>query len=305
MLSPELLKKISAIEFSTRKWVDEMMSGQFRSQFKGHGLQFSEHRQYVPGDDVRHIDWKASARTREPLIKKFEEERELVVFLLVDVSASETFGSTQKLKAEIAAEVAGMLAYAAIHTGDKVGVLFFSDRVEKIIPPRKGRGHILRIIRDVLTFKAVGRKTDLTVALDATGRVLKHSGIVFVVSDFRDSISTVGSGSASYSKSLARLARRHDLVGIQLWDRREVDFGAEDWVRIQEAESDESYFVNTGSPSFKRWWRENLEKFESELQASFRSSRVDRLKIFTQEDHGAAVARFFQARRKKMSRAKA
>src|SRR6478735_574936 len=150
MLPEELLRRVRQIEITTRKMVDDVMSGSYRSTFKGHGVQFSEHRLYVPGDDIRHIDWKVSARARDPLIKKYEEERELTVLLLVDVSGSKGFGSTRKLKSEIAAEIAGMLAYAAVHTGDKVGVLLFSGEVEKIIPPKKGKQHILRVIRDVL-----------------------------------------------------------------------------------------------------------------------------------------------------------
>src|SRR5579872_5223628 len=154
------------------------MSGAYRSHFKGHGVQFSEHRLYVPGDDIRHIDWKVSARTRDPLIKKFEEERELTVLLVVDVSGSGAFGSDAKLKSEVAAEIGGMLAYAAIHTGDKVGVLLFAGEVECIIPPKKGRQHILRIIRDILGFTPKSREkgTNLKGALEAAGRVMKHSG---------------------------------------------------------------------------------------------------------------------------------
>src|SRR3954454_1884890 len=161
MLPDEILKKVRLIEITTRKMVDDVMSGSYRSSFKGQGVQFSDHRVYQPGDDVRHIDWKVSARSREPLIKKYEEERELTVFLVVDVSGSEGFGSSSKLKSEMAAEIAGMLAYAAIHTGDKVGVLLFGGEVEKIIPPKKGKQHILRVIRDILTFRAKTKGTDL------------------------------------------------------------------------------------------------------------------------------------------------
>src|SRR3954467_6012417 len=165
MLPDELIRKVRRIEITTRKMVDDVMSGSYRSSFKGQGVQFSEHRVYLPGDDIRHIDWKVSARSREPLIKKYEEERELTVFLVVDVSGSENFGSFKKLKSEMAAEIAGMLAYAAIHTGDKVGVLLFAGQVEKIIPPKKGKQHILRVIRDILTFRSKTRGTDLKGAL--------------------------------------------------------------------------------------------------------------------------------------------
>ena len=207
MLPDELIKKVRLIEITTRKMVDDVMSGSYRSSFKGQGVQFSEHRVYQPGDDVRHIDWKVSARSREPLLKKYEEERELTVFLVVDVSGSESFGSDRKLKSQIAAEIAGMLAYAAVHTGDKVGVLLFGGRVEKIIPPKKGKQHILRVIRDILTYQHRTRGTDLKGALDAAGRIMKHSGVVFVISDFM---------AENYDISLKRLARRHDVVAVSI-----------------------------------------------------------------------------------------
>src|SRR6478672_9943959 len=184
MLSEELRKKVRLIEIQNRKVIDNVLTGQYRSHFKVHGVQFSEHRLYVPGDDIRHINWNVSARTRDPLVKKFEEERELSVFLVVDLSKSESFSSSTKLKSEVAAEIAGMLAYAASHTGDKVGVMLFAGEVEKIIRPKKGRQHILRIIRDMLAYRSTTKGTDLAGALDGAGRIMKHAGVVFVLSDF-------------------------------------------------------------------------------------------------------------------------
>ena len=218
LLPEELLRKVRRIEITTRKMVDDVMSGQYRSQFKGQGMQFSEHRLYVAGDDIRHIDWKVSARTRDPMIKKYEEERELTVFLVVDVSGSKNFGSIEKLKSEAAAEIAGMLAYAAMHTGDKVGALLFGGEVEMIIPPKKGKQHILAHhprYSDVIRQKRKG--TDLKGALEAAGRIMKHSGVVFVISDF------IAQG---YETALRRLARRHDVMAISVADPRERDVPA-------------------------------------------------------------------------------
>ena len=212
MLPEDLLRRVRQIEITTRKMVDDVMSGSYRSTFKGHGVQFSEHRLYVPGDDVRHIDWKVSARSRDPLIKKYEEERELTVLLVVDVSGSEAFSSARKLKSEVAAEIAGMLAYAASHTGDKVGVMLFAGEVEKIIRPKKGRQHILRIIRDMLAYRPTTRGTDLAGALDGAGRMMKHAGVVFVLSDFL---------AEGYELPLKRLARRHDVIAVNVGDERE------------------------------------------------------------------------------------
>ena len=212
MLPEEILRKVKLIEISTRKVVDDVLTGQYRSHFKGQGVQFSEHRLYVPGDDVRHINWKVSARTKDPLIKKYDEERELTVFIVVDVSGSQTFGSSEKLKSQIAAELGGMLAYAATHTGDRVGVLIFAGEVERIIPPKKGRQHILRVIRDLLTHQSTSRGTDLAGALEATGRIMKHSGVVFVISDFI---------AENYDIPLKRLARKHDVVAIRVEDEKE------------------------------------------------------------------------------------
>lgn len=287
MLPEELLRKVRLIEITTRKMVDDVMSGQYRSHFKGHGVQFSDHRQYVPGDDVRHIDWKASARSREPLIKKFEEERELTVLLLVDVSASEGFGSSRKLKGEVAAEVAGMLAYAASHTGDKVGVVLFGGEIEQIIPPKKGRQHILRIIRDLLSHRPRTRGTDLAGALERAGRVLKHSGVVFILSDFL---------AEDYELQLKRLARRHDVVAVSIGDPREAEIPSLGQILLMDPETGEERLVDTGSYAFKKWLKEFQVARAADLGTALKGGRIENLKIQTKDDYGEAVVRFFQAR---------
>ncbi len=302
MLTPELLQKVKRIEITTRKIVDDVMTGQYRSHFKGHGVQFSEHRQYVPGDDIRHIDWKVSARVSEPLIKKFEEERELTVFLVVDVSASKGFGSSKKLKSEVAAEIAGMLAYAAVHTGDKVGVLLFSDRVERIIPPKKGRTHIQRIIRDVLAHKSpepvigtadkkkISSGTNLREALDATQRIMKHCGVVFLISDFM---------AVDYGIALRRLARRHDVVGVRVADEREMVMPSVGSLWLVDPESGQERFVDTSSYNFKSLFERASAEFELQTSEALKGGRVEWLRVLTKEDYAEAVVRFFRARSRK------
>ena len=287
MLPDELIKKVRLIEITTRKMVDDVMSGSYRSSFKGQGVQFSEHRVYQPGDDVRHIDWKVSARSREPLLKKYEEERELTVFLVVDVSASESFGSSGKLKSEMAAEIAGMLAYAAVHTGDKVGVLLFGGAVEKIIPPKKGKQHILRVIRDILTFRSRVRGTDLKGALDAANRIMKHAGVVFLISDFY---------AEGYEVSLKRLARRHDVVAVQIGDERELEIPEIGQMVFTDPETGQDAWVDTSSYAFKKWLKESRAEHETDTQTAFKGGRVEQLRVLTKEDYGEAVVRFFRTR---------
>ena len=289
MLPDELLKKVRRIEITTRKMVNDVMSGRYRSHFKGHGVQFSEHRLYVPGDDVRHIDWKVSARSRDPVIKKYEEERELTVFLVVDVSGSEAFGSTRKLKSEIAAEIAGMIAYAATHTGDKVGVLLFAGEVEKLVKPKKGRQHVLRIIRDLLSHEPKSRGTNLAGALEAAGRVMKHSGIIFIISDFI---------AENYELPLKRLARRHDVVAVCVEDQRESEIPDVGYVHFADPETGVERFVNTGSYQFKKWLKDYRTSHETDIQTALKGGRIEQLRIQTKDDHAEAVVRFFRARSK-------
>lgn len=293
MLPEELRKRVRQIEFNTRKLVTEITSGQYRSSFRGHGVQFSEHRVYVPGDDVRHIDWKVSARTRDPLVKRYEEERELTVLLVVDVSGSEYFGSTDYLKSEMAAEMASLLAYAAIHTGDRVGVVLFTDRIEKIIPPKKGKSHILRIIRDILSFQPKGAGTRLGPALDAAGRILKQGGIVFVLSDFMDQ---------DYGISLRRLARRHDVVAVRLEDQREHEPVGLGYLLMRDPETGRDQLVNSDSYAFKKALQEYRIKTQSELENAIRGGQVDQVRVRTHEDHGQAIVRFLRARSSQSNR---
>lgn len=290
MLSEDLLRKVRLIEISTRKVVNDVLSGQYKSHFKGHGVQFSEHRLYVPGDDVRHINWNVSARTRDPLVKKFDEERELSVFLVVDASASKAFGSDSKLKSEVAAEIGGMLAYAATHTGDKVGALFFAGEVEHIVPPKKGRQHILRLIRDLLVYTPKTQGTNLAAALESTARIMKHGGIVFIISDFL---------SEGYELPLRRLAKKHDVVAVVIQDERETQIPDVGQILMQDPETGEECFVDTSSYAFKKWFKDYRNQFETNLLTVLKNSQIENLKILTKEDYGEAVVRFFRARSRK------
>jgi uncharacterized protein (DUF58 family) len=287
MLPDELLSKVRHIEITTRKLVDNLMSGSYKSNFKGAGVQFSEHRLYVAGDDVRHIDWKVSARSRDPLIKKYEEERELTVFLIVDVSASKSFGTTKKMKSELAAEIGGMLAYAAAHAGDKVGMLMFAGKVEKIVPPKRGRQHIMRIIRDILSFQATTKGTDLKGALESAQRIMKHNGVVFVISDFM---------AEDYEIPLKQLARRHDVIAINISDERETDIPDVGQILLVDPETGDERLVDTSSYAFKKWLKEFKTAHETDTQTAFKGGRVTMLSVKTKEDYGTAVVRFFGAR---------
>ena len=290
MLSEELLRQVRLIEMSTRKAVDDALSGNYKSHFKGHGVQFSEHRVYVPGDDVRHIDWKVSARTRDPLIKKYEEERELSVFLVIDISHSEAFGSHEKLKSQIIAEISAMLAYAAIRTGDQVGALLFAGSVEKLIPPKKGRHQLKKIIGEVLQCKPQSAGTNLAGALEAAHRMMKHRGVVFILSDFI---------CKNFETPLKQLARRHDVVAIQIEDERERVVPQLGMVLMVDPESGEERWVDTSSYAFQNWLKEWNDQFQLNTSPLFKRNRIESLQIRSDADYGSAIVKFFRARSRK------
>ncbi len=293
MLSEEVRRKVRLIEFTTRKMVDDALSGSYKSRFKGQGVQFSEHRLYMAGDDVRHIDWKVSARSRDPVIKKFEEERELNVLILVDVSGSKRFGSHAKLKSEVAAEIAGLLSYAAVHTGDKVGLLLFSEKVEKILPPKKGRSHIQRIINEVLSFEPKYQGTKLSLAFDSANRILKHSGVIFILSDFLDK---------DYEISLKRLAKKHDVTALTITDPREHNLPNVGSLTFWDAEAGAEVFVDTGSFRFRQWFEEMTKGRAQNFTASMKNSGVDQLTVSSHENYIDLVVKFFQKKLKRGNR---
>jgi uncharacterized protein (DUF58 family) len=289
-MNETLLKKVKRIEITTKRMMDDVMTGGYRSHFKGQGVQFSEHRQYTPGDDIRHLDWKVSARSREPLVKLYEEERELNVFIIADLSTSLDFGSQKSTKREVLAELAAMIAYAASNTGDKVGVLLVTDRVEKIIELKKGRNHVLRIIRDLLTHPTRPGGTALKRAFEETRRLMKHSGIVFVLSDFK---------AGGYDLTLRQLARKHDVVAVRIADPGETRISLSGAFPVLDPETGEELILDSRSRSLLREFHESAESFDQKTRTLFNHAGVETLHIETQEDHAERLLRFLQQRKRR------
>ncbi|MGA9294437.1 MAG: DUF58 domain-containing protein [Ignavibacteriaceae bacterium] len=287
MLTKELLKQVRQIEIKTKGLVNQVFSGEYHSVFKGRGMEFSEVREYQFGDDIRNIDWNVTARFGHPFIKIFEEERELTVMLLVDLSGSLIFGTVEKTKQQIAAELSAILAFSAMKNNDKVGLLLFTDKIEKFVPPRKGRMHVLRIIREVLSFEPVGKTTNIKGALEYMNNAIKKKSIVFLLSDFMDS---------GYEKILRIIGKKHDLIGIVLNDQREKEIPKMGLIKFTDAETGGERWVDTSSKSFQknlasiRW--NNMQK----LKSLFTSGRIDNIEINTSENYVAPLVRFFRLR---------
>ncbi len=283
----EILEAVRRIEIRTRRLVQEVFSGEYHSVFKGTGMEFREVREYVPGDDVRTIDWNVTARTGDPFVKLFEEERELTVMLAVDMSRSGWFGSQGGSKVEIAAELCGVLAFSAIANKDKVGLLLFSDRVEKFIPPAKGKSHVLRLIRELLTFEPEGRGTNIKAPLELLGSVLKRKSTVFLVSDFWDS---------GFGTRLSVLARKHDLVAVRVRDPRETTIPAVGLVNWIDAETGQESLVDTSSPATRRILASRAAVHDEELERLLASRGVDLVDVSTAESYVEPLRKFFLAR---------
>ncbi len=292
MQSAELLKKVRKIEIKTRGLSSHLFTGGYHSAFKGRGMSFSEVRVYQPGDDVRAIDWNVTARAGEPYIKVFEEERENTVMLLVDVSGSAVFGSHTQFKEEYLTELCAVLAFSAIANNDKVGVMLFSDRIELFIPPKKGKQHILRIIREILTAKPGGRGTDLAGALRFIHNVLKKRSVCFILSDYLAS---------DYEQVLRVLARRHDCIGIHCWDPLERDLPDVGVLRVADAETGAQTWVDTTSSRLRHQYRHTFEVHKLETQSLFRRAGADFLSLCTNQPYVQALLRFFAQRSKIVS----
>ncbi|MBN4048500.1 DUF58 domain-containing protein, partial [Flavobacteriaceae bacterium AH-315-O20] len=263
MDTKELLKKVRKIEIKTRRLSDHLFSGEYHSSFKGRGMTFSEVRQYQFGDDIRSIDWNVTARYHEPHVKVFEEERELTMMLMVDISASESFGTVQQFKKDIITEISATLAFSAIQNNDKVGLLLFSDEIELFIPPKKGKTHVLRIIRELIEFQPKSKKTDITLALKYLSNVLKKKAIVFMLSDFVDE---------GYDNALKIVGKKHDLTGIRVYDKYEVEIPKLGMVPIQDAESGKIILVNTNSKSVRNNYKANYLRNVDYFENSFKKS---------------------------------
>lgn len=292
MLPKDLIRRIRKLEIRTRKVVSDMLAGQYHSVFKGRGMAFSEVRQYQPGDEIRFIDWNVTARMNEAFIKVFTEERELTVMLLVDVSASNEFGSRERTKAEVAAEVAAQIAFSAIANNDRVGLILFSDRVEKVVPPRKGRTHVLRLVSDILTFKPKGRGTDLTSGLTYLTRVSKRKAVTFLVSDFL---------AKGYEKPLRLVGRKHDLVPVVIEDPLEQAFPRHGLVEMEDPETGERFVVDTSSASVRGRFSRAMQAQRDERRKLFRKLELDHVELRAGDDHGKALAQFFRARARRMA----
>jgi uncharacterized protein (DUF58 family) len=326
MIPREILKKIRQIEIRTNRIVTETLAGQYHSVFKGQGMNFDEVREYQPGDDVRAIDWNVTARMNHPFIKKFVEERELTVMLVVDVSGSGLFGSRAQSKRELAAEIASVLAFSAIRNNDKVGLLLYTDEVEKFIPPRKGRSHVLRVIREVLFFEPKRRGTNLVQALEFMGRVLPHRAIAVVISDFLECggaspLSTTrpvapgqSADMSAHSKTgmmplsrpvqtaLRMANRRHDVVAVHIADRYELELPALGRLTLEDAETGEILELNTSPDATRDAFALRQQKQNEDLARQLRSSGIDAIQLHTDESYSAALGRFFENREKRRLR---
>ena len=293
MISTELIKKIRRIEIRTRRLVNDSYAGEYHSVFKGRGMEFDEVRPYQYGDEIRTIDWNVTARTGQPYVKRYVEERELTVMLVVDASASENFGSVNRFKREVAAELTAVLSFAATTNNDKVGLLIFTDQVELYIPPRKGRRHVLRVIRELLAFESKNRGTDIKMALETVNQLLKRRSIIFLVSDFL-------AEAESYRQALAITNKRHDLVAVDLHDPLEKGIKNVGLIALEDPETGEIAWVDTGSRTWQEAYRQRLNKAESNKQRAFLQASVDRIDIGTDEDYTIPLTSFFKERSRRI-----
>ncbi len=291
MIPREILRKVRRIEITTRGLVNEVFSGEYHSVFKGRGMSFAEAREYQYGDDIRNIDWNVTARTGTPHVKVFEEERELTVMLLVDVSASADFGTIEQRKSELAAELCGVLAFSAIKNNDKVGLILFSDRIERFVPPRKGRRHALRVLRELLYHPTEGQGTDLGAALEYLARVTRRRAVVFLVSDFADE---------GFEKPLSIAARRHDLVAVRVTDEREDVLPPMGLVEFEDPETGRRLVVNTSSRAFQVRYGEERERHQRRLTELLRRARIDRIDVRTGVPYERSLRRFFEDRARRL-----
>ncbi len=288
MTTAELLKKVRRIEIKTKGLSNHIFAGEYHSTFKGRGMSFCEVREYTPGDDVKFIDWNVTARFSHPFVKVFEEERELIVMLLVDISSSSLFGTQRQLKRDLIAELGAVLSFSATTNNDKVGVIFFSDKVEKYIPPKKGKGHILRIIRELIALEPNNSKgTDIKVALEFLNNVLKKRTITFLLSDFV---------SGPFDQALQLAARRHDLVGIHVYDKYDKELPSAGLVQVMDAETGQQFWLDTDSKTVKVQYEGAYEQKNKSCIQSFRKSGASLLHVRTDEDYVKVLQTYFKSR---------
>jgi len=290
MIPSDVLKKIRQIQIRTTHMVSDLFAGQYHSVFKGQGMEFQEVREYQPGDDIRTIDWNVTARMGHPFIKKFTEERELTVMILVDISRSNDFGSSTQVKRDLAAEVAGVLAFAAIQNNDRVGLILFSDEVEHYLPPRKGTRHVLRVIRDVLYFKPQKRGTSIAAGLHVLNHVASRKTVTFLISDFID---------VNYESALAVSAKRHDLIPVIIRDQRERELVPAGLIEWEDAETGRRVLIDTSSRSARIFFAEDHARRERLLTDMFRKHGIDSINLDTARPYALELVRFFKKREKR------
>jgi uncharacterized protein (DUF58 family) len=286
----EILKKVRQIEIKTRGIVNEILSGEYHAVFKGRGMNFAEVREYQIGDDVRAIDWNVSARMGHPFIKLFEEERELLVMLVCDLSSSSLFGSQRQLKSEVIAELAAVLAFSAIKNNDKVGLILFTEKVEKFVPPRKGKSHILRILRELITFEPERSGTNIKNALEHLNHIVKKRAVVFVLSDFLDE---------GYQQALRISARKHDLVAVHLSDPREGTMPPLGLMRLHDAETGTPLWIDTSSRKTRQRIEANFKRMQSDVKSNLLRSGADYLPLSIERDYIRPLVQFFKQRERR------
>ena len=287
MNTSELLKKVRKIEIKTKGLSKNIFSGEYQTAFKGKGMAFSEVREYQPGDDVRTIDWNVTARYNNPYIKVFQEERETTVIILIDLSGSSDFGTQTQLKREIATEISAVLSFSAINNNDKIGVIFFSDKIEKFIPPKKGKSHILRIIRELITFQPSSKKTNIEVALKYFNSVIKKRAICFIISDFMDD---------NFDKSLKIAKNKHDIIGLNINDEREKNLVNVGMIKVIDSETGIIRWIDTSDKKNRNIFNYNHKKHSENLKNIFSSSGIDFININTGQDYIKPLMNFFKKR---------
>ena len=288
METSELLKKVRKIEIKSKGLSNQIFSGEYHSAFKGRGMAFSEVREYTPGDDVRTIDWNVTARFNSPFVKVFEEDRELSVVLLVDISASGAFGTSNQFKQDVITEICAVIAFSASQNNDKIGIIFFTDKIEKFIPPKKGKTHILRIIRELIEFKPENKKTNIELALKYLTNVIKKKSIVFLISDFLSN--------HDYKDAIKIANKKHDLVALRIIDKTEMDIPQVGLVKLKDNESGDILWIDTNDKLFRKQFATNKINFESNLKEIFNRAGIDSANINTNESYIKPLMNLFKKR---------
>lgn len=290
MIPKDVLKEIKRIEIRTTRLVNDLFGGEYESVFKGRGIEFADVREYIPGDDIRTIDWNVTARSQHPFVKKYIEERELTVLFVVDGSASQQFGTTAKNKAQITAEICALLAFSAIRNHDKVGMVIYTDEVEKYVPIKKGRSHVLRVVREILFYKPKRKGTSLRAALEYLQKTLKRRVVLFIVSDFQDS---------GYEKSLKIISQKHDVIAIHLTDPRERKWLPSGIIQLEDSETGEPILVNSRSKNVRDLFEKQVNDELNEIDRSFKLMGIDKVNIDTSKPYAEPLIRLFKQRERR------